>query len=197
MEMRRNIALFAVALAMLWFVSKVKIPLPFIYQPGPNQVKDMFYSSVYDYGTGHIINNEKLRVGGWGDDYWTFIQFDLSALPANAKKVELIMMLYNEEGMSTPMEVFAVTTPWDETAGWTGYEDELGTKFLSRVEAPPREGTFQLDITGLYNRWKGGAQPNYGIVFKPLGTNHQFNTFRSSEYMADPSARPKLIITPL
>ena len=166
-------------------------PTMITYQPPPNRIKDMFYSSVFDYGSDHIIDNEKLRVGGWGDEYWTLIQFDLSGLPTHADEVTLHMTLYDEEGTSTGMDILAITTPWDETRGW---DIGLGSQYLTSVDAPPRSGLFSLDITDLYNRWKSGEQDNYGIVFKPTGTDHQFNTFRSSEY-GDRFATPSLRIT--
>ena len=89
------------------------------------------------------------------------------------------MTLYDEEGTSTGMDISAITTPWDETHGWY---INLDSEYLTSVEAPPRSGLFSLNITDLYNRWQSGEQKNYGIVFKPTGTDHQFNTFRSSEY---------------
>ncbi|OGN29923.1 MAG: hypothetical protein A3A33_01205 [Candidatus Yanofskybacteria bacterium RIFCSPLOWO2_01_FULL_49_25] len=173
------------------YVVHKKNPEIISYHPSPDRIKDMFYSSVFDYGSGHIIDNQKLRVGGWGDEYWTLIQFDLSGLPKHADEVTLFLTLYDEEGTSTGMDISAITTPWDETHGWY---INLGSESLTSVDAPPRSGFFSLDITDLYNRWQSGEQKNYGLVFKPTGTDHQFNTFRSSEYSGDRFATPFLNI---
>ncbi len=54
--------LVVLGIVVVWLLSSIT------YQPPPDRIKDMFYSSVYDYGSGHIIDNQKLRVGGWGDE---------------------------------------------------------------------------------------------------------------------------------
>ena len=175
------LTMLVIALLSVWVLLYVKFspsgiyvmhkrnPRVISYYPPAERIKDMFYSSVYDYGTGHIIDSEKLRVGGWGDEYWTLLRFDLLGLPSHADKVELDMTLYDEEGTSTPMDIYSATTPWDETHGWY---INLGIDYFTTVDSPPRSGLFRLDITDLYNAWQGGARPNYGIVFKPLETNH-------------------------
>jgi len=174
------------------YVMQKRNPRVISYYPPVERIKDMFYSSYYDYGSGHIIDNEKLRVGGWGDEYWTLLQFDLSGLPKHADNVEVILWSYDEEGTSTGMEVSTVTIPWDEIHGWY---IELKSDYLTTMDAPPREGIFRLDITDLYNSWQSGKQPNYGVVFKPVGVDHQFNTFYSSEYKESRIKRPSLLIT--
>lgn len=54
---------------------------------------------------------------------------------------------------------------------------------------------YVIDISDLYNAWQTGT-PNYGIQLRPTGNNNQFSVFHSSDYTADPSLRPRLVIVP-
>lgn len=195
-DIGEHVVTFRVSDGLLDATMQVKItvgvtPAIITYQPTPDQIKDTWWSSYYDHGSNHFVSDDKLRVGGWGDYYWSALQFDLSSLPKLAKKVELRMTLFDTEGTATAMDVFAITSGWDEVTGWVG---TLGTQYFTTTPVPPKSGEFVLDITELYNKWQSGTLTNYGLVFKPLGVNHQFNEFRSSDYTVDPTLRPKLVI---
>ena len=51
-------------------------------------------------------------------------------------------------------------------------------------------------MTDLYNAWMDGTYPNYGLQLRPT-TNWPavFNVFWSSDYLEDPSLRPRLVVT--
>ena len=51
-----------------------------VFQPGPGEGKDIWTTSVFCYcpeggGPGGGLDNYELVVGGWGDDYYTLIEF--------------------------------------------------------------------------------------------------------------------------
>ena len=82
----------------------------------------------------------------------------------------------------------------------TGTTGQLGTELIRQVadysfEAVPISED-ELDITDLYNGWRAGNFPNYGLQLRPTSNNHEFNEFYSSDYSDDPYLRPKLVITP-
>lgn len=163
------------------------------YRPGPEDGVDMWYSSNFTYDGSNFVDDQRLRVGGWGDSYWTLIKFDLGCLPRSASFAYLYLMPYDAGGGATPvsMSVYRLTKEWDEQAGWTGdlYGVSLGT-----LPAPTPGTWYGIDITSIYNNWQSGTYSNYGFAFLPTANDNRFNTFRSSDYVGDETQRPKLII---
>jgi hypothetical protein len=163
------------------------------YRPGPEDGIDMWYSSYYIYNGSHVVDDSKLQAGGWGDQYTILLKFDLGCLPRSATSVVLYLMPYDRGDSSTPvgMNVYGLTTAWDEKNGWSG---TLSGGLLGTLPAPTPDTWYGIDITSIYNAWQNGTYPNEGFGFLPTGTNNQFNMFRSSDYTGDVSLRPKLII---
>lgn len=162
------------------------------YRPGPEDGIDMWYSSYYDYGSNHFVNDHTLRVGGWGDWYDSLLKFNLGCLPKQANQVTLALMPYSS-GSGSPVSVnlYRVLGSWNEVTGWSG---ALQVSYI-RTKSAPTPGTWwDIDITDLYNKWQSQDYANYGILLESVSNNNQFNFFRSSDYAANESERPKLII---
>src|ERR1700730_19408456 len=104
--MRRIVAIVAMA-----YSSSVLGPTQVASQayspPPPDQ--DIWTTSVYSYapsggGPGGGLADQYLKVGGWGDLYYSLIQFDLAGLPKHAPNVKL--RLYNINAASgTPIQL--------------------------------------------------------------------------------------------
>ncbi len=177
-------------------------------QPSPCDGQDIWTTSVYCYcpgggGPGGGLDNDLLRVGGWGDEYYSLVQFDLSNSPWPADVAELHLYCFHQEN-PTEMYLDRITESWDWRTQGTGpdrlrlwWEDRpaaLQWEALS-LPAPVVGQWYVLDITELYNAWKVGTYPNYGLQLRPVNFSFEhFNTFYSSDYLADPSLRPKLIV---
>lgn len=163
-----------------------------VYQPGPVPGTDVWLSSYYDYGSSYGVDDNKLQAGGYGDEYRFLIQFDLSSLPANATLAELWMVPFARGDSSTlvGMYVDRVTGSWNEDTGW--YNQPTATN-LGSISAPTIGYWKGVNITSFYNEWKNGVYPNYGFMFRPMGTNNQFSQFRSSDY-SYVFHRPKLVV---
>ena len=56
--------------------------------------------------------------------------------------------------------------------------------------------SYDIDITDLYLFWLANPTQNFGLELRPTFTDNRWNIFYSSDYLADPSKRPQLIITP-
>ena len=162
--------------------------------------KSIWTTSVYSYapgggGPGGGLDNDQLRIGGWGDEYWSLLQFDLSSAPKLADRATL--QLYNEESNATPtpFDVYVIDQDWGWTTGdrlwWRDRPTEMH-RILS-VSAPQSNSWVSIDITDVFNNWQSG-NPNFGIALRPLFTNNNFDQFRSSKY-ADETYRPRLSIT--
>lgn len=152
-------------------------------------------TSVFDYGDGYGVDDEKLQVGGWGDSYHSLLQFDLAGLPDGAVSATLVLAPFSRGDASTavPMEPYRPITNWDETTGWPTRPQ---AEFVSTLPAPVGGRPYSIDVTTLYNAWKSGALPDHGLELRPTATDNRFNVFRSSDYQAEPVLRPKLQIVP-
>ncbi len=163
-----------------------------IFQPSSSQGKDMWLSSSYN---NIAVDDDKLQVGGWGDWYRMFIEFDLTGLPQTATSVVMDMYAYDRGDSSSPvsMPLYMLASSWNETT--QNYYDPLSGYYMGTMPAPAQNSWYGLNITSIYNWWKAGTYANNGFVFLTSSNNNKFNVFRSSDYVADPLLRPKLTIT--
>jgi murein DD-endopeptidase MepM/ murein hydrolase activator NlpD len=180
-------------------------------QPGPTEGKDIWTTSVYSYAScsgsfpGGGLYDSDLRVGGWGDFYYTLLQFDLTGLPVNAKSATLQLYCYsNNGGITTPMYLDRITQYWwnwqtsgtgcDHDRLWWADRPPSVQWTESTLLAPVVGQWYSVDITDLYNGWQNGQYSNYGIQLRPVQNGNNFNFFYSSRYADDPTLRPKLVI---
>jgi hypothetical protein len=162
---------------------------PIVLQPGPASGTDVWISSSYG-GT----DNDILRVGGWSDYYHSLISFDLNGLPANATSAVLHLYARPNTGSvtSTAMYLDRVTSGWTESTKWAS---QPGAVQISTLPASSNAGGwYTIDLTSLYNGWKSGAFSNHGIQLRPQNISNNYCEFFSSDYLTDPSLRPKLVI---
>jgi len=158
-------------------------------QPGPTDGVDVWITSVYD-----SRNDHRLRVGGWGDVYYTMIRFDLTDFPSSVTAATLYLYTWgNDSASNVSMDLHRVTDAWSEAVDW---QSQPTTTNVRLVPTPVLGRWYELDITDLYNGWRAGNFPNYGLQLRPTSNNHEFNEFYSSDYSDDPYLRPKLVITP-
>jgi len=160
-----------------------------VIQPGPDEGMDAWVTSVYsDYGR----DDHKLRVGGWADYYYSLIRFDLKGLQSNVTSAKVYMYCFNDGHSNRPsMYLDRVTSIWDENTRW--YDKPSYTN-ISTLPAPILDSWYVIDITDSYNSWKNDDYENYGIQLRPTSNNDDMNAFYSSDYMDDPSLRPKLVL---
>jgi lysophospholipase L1-like esterase len=182
----------------------------YLSQNAPGAVgKDIWTTSVYSYapgggGPGGGLDDDGLRVGGWGDIYHSLLQFDLTGLPQNAASVRLELFSFGS-GQGTPTQLYLdrITAPWDWRIQGTGsdrerlwWADRPNASLWSTGALPaPQVGQwYSIDITELYNAWKAGTYPNYGVQLRPVSTDNKWAHFYSANYTADPLLRPRLVI---
>lgn len=161
-----------------------------IFQPPRHLGKDAFVSSVFHHNGD---DGQELLIGGWGDQYWSFLRFDLRGLPKQADLVYLDLAPKPPGGTATPlpMDVWQLSTPWAEPPSWDG--DYAGV-YRGRIGAPTPGQTYRIDITSVYDRWQSGAR-NEGLAFLPTANDNRFNRFYSSDApTALRTSRPRLIV---
>jgi Leucine-rich repeat (LRR) protein len=171
-------------------------------QPGPGEGKDIWTTSRYSYapgggGPGGGLDNHELRVGGSGDQYYSLIEFDLTTLPA-APAISAKLYLYSMANLGTPTEMYLdrITEFWDwDRNDRLWWADRPATEQWGNIlPAAERNVWYSIDITDLFNAWQDGTYPNYGIQLRPVNNSDNWNYFYSSDYLDDPSMRPKLVI---
>ena len=152
----------------------------------PSNATDIWISS--SSGTG--VNNQRLRVGGAGDYNYTLLRFDLAKVPADATSVTLLLFCVgNNGGSNVAMSLDVVTSPWDTSTAW---QTAPSFAFLKPVPRPTVGSVSLIDITLLWQQWKSGAIPNYGIQLRPVSNANEYNEFHSTEALV---GRPALSVT--
>lgn len=177
-------------------------------QGSPGQTgKDIWTTSVYSYDgvaltPGGGRDDEKLVVGGWGDEYRALLQFDLAGLPEQVSSVSLrLYALPSRSGETVRLFVDRLTADWDWRLQGTGrdrarlwWADRPGFSSLGDADAPTPGTWYSLDITALYRSWMSGEHPNFGLELRPQSIDNVWSEFASSQD-SDPSHRPRLVIT--
>ena len=174
--------------------------------------KDIWTTSVYSYapqggGPGGGLDSEELVVGGWGDLYYSLIQFDLSNRPRHARTVHLELFCFTQRGIgTTAIYVDRITGQWDWQTQGTGsdhqrlwWADRPPAEQLTSISQPQPAPTvgqwFVIDITDLYNKWQDGTYPNFGVQLRPApGGDNRWAEFYSFDYADQPLFRPRLVI---
>ncbi len=210
MKTMRTLLTSVVLCAGLLFASGAAQADTTTLQPGPGQGKDIWTTSVYSYapgggGPGGGLDNDILKVGGWGDYYYSLLQFDLTGAPLQATSA--ILRLYNADGGGaggTPMRLDRITQFWDWRTQGTG-KDRLRLWWADKpptvqwqatpLPTPAKYAFYDIDITDLYNAWQSGQYPNYGLQLRPTLISNNWNQFYSSDYLGNPLQRPQLIVT--
>jgi hypothetical protein len=144
----------------------------------------------------------------------SYLQFDLSTLPASHLVTDVRLLLYTKVGnaygyqlSSTTMTVQPVTQAWNEMAVTYNTRPTVGAVEASTTFAsvgvtgtwtnPSFEGYINFNITQLYKDWQDGTRPNFGVATSrptAICENGNFNYTKSSD---DPDSRlrPALVIT--
>jgi len=137
-----------------------------------------------------------LDIGGWGDYYYNFLEFNLAASPGAAQTLSATLYLYGAapaDGNDPAFALHRITSDW--TAASVNLTNNPASVFYKNF-GPFARGTYvwnSLDITDLYKSWKNGTYPNYGIKLVPTN-NWQSNGAIASSNNVDSTIRPKIVI---
>ena len=161
----------------------------YIIQPGPVEGKDTFYGNFY-YQEGQPDHSE-LWFGGWGDVYYSFIDFDLVGSPDEI--VEARLELFSPYiGTNDPgLQIWQVIGSWDE--GTLSAFNQPPATFFSDLPLV-KLGWNSYDITELYILWKRNPSTQFGIEIVSQYNDNTRGSFFSSDDDR-PQTRPRLVIT--
>jgi len=196
-----------VAIAAWLSVALDTVPVAAQVQNIPDQ--DIWTTSVYSYapgggGPGGGLADGYLKVGGWGDLYYSLMQFDLTGLPKHAPKAKLqLYTLSAGGGTPTTLYLYQITQYWNwQTQGtgsdrlrlWWADQPSAVLHNSTPLPAPTVGAYYYIDITDLYNAWQSGTTTNYGIELRPSSNNNNFDFFASSRYPT-PEWQPTIVFS--
>jgi hypothetical protein len=164
------------------------------------QWKDIWTTSVYSYapgggGPGGGLDDDVLKVGGWGDWYFSLIQFNLPSLQRRPQFAAIALYSKESEGASVPIAVDRIIRRWEFPKGGTlWWKDRPGHRAITTdpLPAPRKEQWYIIEITELVHEWLDRKSENYGIQIRPTHEFGSFVFFVSSD-AADKSKIPRLI----
>lgn len=126
------------------------------------------------------------------DAHYSFVKFDLAALPAGAviESAELRLYFNTHYAGANTTELGRVEEPWEESTitwntqpaiTWEGPTAPVGDE----------AGDITFDVTGLVAKWHGGERPNYGFALHSLqnGGKQYWSRESPTEFP------PRLVIT--
>ena len=114
------------------------------------------------------------------------------AVITNATLYVYVTFTYQTPGV----DVHQVTSAWDEnTVTWNSFAGSFDATVLTTFPGNAL-GWAQADVTSLVQGWVAETYPNFGLLIKQTSeTPFSENIYHSSEFLADPSLRPKLEVT--
>lgn len=163
------------------------------YQPTPiastipvenSHVLAGFLGSVYNQT---LTRDKKFQVGGWGDEYRSFLKFDLDGLPRyTVTNAALWLYAYprNDGSTTTQLAMCKVGSYWDRYLTWGS--QPLFPTCWGYYNSTPNQWLY-LSITSWYNEWQSGTTTNNGVMLFPRYKNNNFDVFRSTSYGTSPA----------
>lgn len=114
-------------------------------------------------------------------------------LPAGAVLQSATLYIYSNLPSGQPIYVHRITTDWEElVVTWNSFGGNFDPSIIGSF-TPITTGWYSVDLTFLVQSWLNGTYPDYGIL---LRQDHAVITgYHSSEYLGNPSQRPKIVIT--
>ena len=162
-----------------------------VIQSGADRTTDIRFSNVWD-GSNAAIDDDVVTVGG---NRFMAIRFDLTGMHGVATFAAVELFLFSTSSTSGKTgQAMVVDLPVELWGPGSTFGD---LKHLNLVTALPLPGVGQwvsIDVTEEYNQWISGDLPNNGIVLSPSDLWGPLLSFHSSNYMADTSLRPRLVV---
>ncbi|MEK7639128.1 MAG: DNRLRE domain-containing protein [Patescibacteria group bacterium] len=166
-----------------------------VIQPGPTEGKDTMYGTVYVQNG--LPNDTYMNIGGWGDWYYSYIEFDLSSLPASSSKIiNSQVQLYQQLDSSYAPnngKLERITQAWTES-GVTKTNNPTTASIGMSWQSVPYTNWWVVDISQLTKDWVDGTYPNYGVKVFGQYNNHAQRKFYTSDETTNTTLRPQLVV---
>lgn len=170
-----------------------------------NNTKDTsyYYKDSLNYDYGHPTSPNLLIGRGVSTYYESYLQFDLTSAPQAEAIISAKLNMYVTYAGDTQtrvLNIYRVTSPWDESSLYYFNQPTRTTTFLSGVTGhygwnggQVIQGWSEIDITPYVVAWKSG-EPNYGIKVSGSDLVDSMKQFASKE-SPNQAIIPKIVIT--
>lgn len=159
--------------------------------------KDTYYGTAFT--TGGAPDAETLNIGGWGDTYYSYIEWDLTGTLASNDTLKCWISLHIE-GVAvnnSQSMIQRITASWTE-AGVTSAANPAATTTdevnMPNIVPMGSRQRVNLDITHFYKGWKDGTFSNFGVKISGLANPTNAAHSLSSSDHTDGSIRHPLLI---
>lgn len=159
-------------------------------QPGPGDVSDVRFSGIRDQNLV-AIDDDILTVNA---ETSSSIRFDLTGQSATASYAAIELFLF-ASGSATTGDI-AVDVPLNALNAGSTFGNIGSIEFVTAVQTSGIGQWVTIEITDLYNQWISGERANNGIMLSTteFSSGTSLMSFYSSNYMADPLLRPRLVL---
>ena len=159
--------------------------------------KDTYYGT--SYSKGGQPNDDKLTFGGWGDWYYSYIEWDLTNSPKADQiiKAEACFTVSLAAPNDPEHKLCRVTSAWDEnnvtSTKYPSYTTSESVEMPNTGLSSPGQ-VEKGDIITLYKKWLDGTYPNYGLKIH-ANKNNQTNSGYCSSDHTNQAYRPYIEVT--
>jgi uncharacterized repeat protein (TIGR01451 family) len=204
----RLLAVATVALLWLALPCRALSQTTLVIQPDPAAGEDTYIASasqVQNYGTQTQITSSSQS----NSPVHPLVRFNLSGVPAGATVLSAIFEMYyfsSKVSVTESLNVHRALRSWTETgATWRTYDgannwsSQGGDYDPAVIASASLTGTvnvwMQWNVTALVQGWVSGTIPNQGMLLEsPPRSGNNDRQFYSSDFLLDPSLRPKLTL---
>lgn len=151
-----------------------------VYAPTASQ--DSYYGTSFTLGPNP--GTVTIHCGGFGDQYFSFLQWTISGAPANSAILKVLLYVYNLPNALSPQPVAAhCTSSWLESTLSSTVNPTISATTYTFVAGWPNATQWQhVDITNMFRGWNDASITNNGLriaptVNNPSNTDSQMNSF--------------------
>ncbi|MDQ6418735.1 DNRLRE domain-containing protein [Paenibacillus sp. LHD-117] len=178
-------------------VYPVRIDPTVTEQPEPADGRDTHISQNFpntNYATSTFLSSGYDSTGGMGVTQ-SLLWFRLPKLPSGAWITSSTLSLYQYGSYSTTptVQLYRATSDWSSgTATWNNRPTLAATSETSLTQNVT--GWWDFNVSNLVYGWYSYGFSNYGLSLKLSDEGVQRRIFYSSDYAADPTKTPKIVL---
>jgi hypothetical protein len=162
---------------------------------------NLWITNIYSYapgggGPGGGLINDVLKVGGWGDWYFSLIKFNLPNERDEASFAAILLFVRDSEHETVPVFVDRIIERWKwDLTQHIWWRDRPGSFPIvtDSLPAPEKTHWYVVEITKLYNQWINRSAENFGVQIRPATNYGSFIEFTSSK-APDRTKAPSLLV---
>jgi len=156
------------------------------------------YEPGLNFGTADLMGVRSWKVGPTGRNQRSFVQFDISSIPASStvSSATLTLCATAVPGSTRTYDVHGVTASWGETTITWSAQPAVAASATASATTPASAGCMSWDVAADVQAWVNGTATNYGWRVKDQteDANGLASQFRTHEN-ATVAERPTLEVT--